>query len=190
MGLSRRKYDLGIGEAATDDECAPARLRDTIVRSAKLTPCEIEAEILRRLEYLVMLGRAKQLWDVFHHEYLSLGTLNDLKEWSPQPLADVSIPILVEKTKSLARGPPDYHIGFRDGGVGIVEQIDDIAKPAAVIEVPIVCVHGKRIEVIGPYRLETMTKVLGEAESQAACPGEQVNQVEGYPVLENLILEA
>jgi hypothetical protein len=115
------------------------------------------------------------LWDVFHNEYLSLGTLNDLKEWSPQLLAEVSIPILVEKAKPLARGPPDYHIGFGDRGIRIIEQIDDIAKSAAVIEVPVVCIHGKLIEVIGPYRLETMTEVLGEAESQAACPGEQVN---------------
>jgi hypothetical protein len=121
---------------------------------------------------------------------LSLGTPNDLKEWSPQLFAEVSLPILVKKAKSLARGPPDYHIGFGNRGVGIIEQIDDIAKLAAAIKVPVVCVHGKLIEVIGPYRLETMTEVFGESESQTACSGEQVNQFEGYPIPENLILEA
>jgi hypothetical protein len=109
---------------------------------------------------------------------LRLGALHNLKERPPKLLTRVSYPILVEKTKPLAGGASDYHIGLGDLDVWIFQEINDVSRMAMIVEVPIVCVHRKLIDVVGPYRLKPMAEVLAETKCETACPREQVDEFE------------
>ena len=180
VGLAWWEYKCRVKSFTTNNERPASRLRHSVISSAQHATYNLEAHRFGCTHDLAVLERSQELRYVLHNKNLRSGPFGYLKEGSPKLLPRVAFARLIQEAESLARGPADYHIGFRDFGRRIIQDVYNVALKAMLAKVGAVGLDTEMVEIIRPHRIKCMPEASGEAERHAPGPGESVDQPKSF----------